>query len=305
VGQTATVVSVQYTVGDTTKTVNYSLTQPTSILYIQYPDSILEAVKNSTGALEIQAVVSVTYPDDAGLYDQFTERTDSSSSDGITVRARAILSYQQDTLRTSSMRTAQLESESRRHYRLNMDLAVLNYNALSVDSGDGTGDNSYLGINPNDEQDNDSVVWSNGYYNPSALPGLTSARHIRYTLKLYQKNASGVYEQVTDPEHYLETMNVDSSTITPQNGTYVVTADWSVGEGYKQGDIVETHVPIRFRVITGADFEASGLTYANYKVELTAELLDEKNQVLDGSTASDYIIYTNARILTGVVTTGS
>ena len=36
--------------------------------------------------------------------------------------------------------------------------------------------------------------------------------------------------------------------------------------------------------------------YANYKVRLTVVLLDASGNELDGTKASDYIIYTNARI---------
>lgn len=44
-----------------------------------------------------------------------------------------------------------------------------------------------------------------------------------------------------------------------------------------------------------------GLTYANYRVELTAVLLDEKNEKVNGTTASDYVVYTNAKIETGFI----
>lgn len=42
------------------------------------------------------------------------------------------------------------------------------------------------------------------------------------------------------------------------------------------------------------------LYYANYKVRLTAEL-QQRGGTITGSRASDYIIYTNAKILTTLV----
>ena len=59
-----------------------------------------------------------------------------------------------------------------------------------------------------------------------------------------------------------------------------------------------------FVPLTGAAFEEKGFTYANYMIRLTAELLEEKQdngtivkEVLPGTLASDYIVYTNARVL--------
>ena len=54
-------------------------------------------------------------------------------------------------------------------------------------------------------------------------------------------------------------------------------------------------------VNTGKAFEEQGLTYANYRVELTAVLLNDNNSVVNGTTASDYVVYTNAKIETGFI----
>lgn len=57
----------------------------------------------------------------------------------------------------------------------------------------------------------------------------------------------------------------------------------------------------KFVVKTGDAFEAAGLTYANYRVELTAVLLNDNNSVVNGTTSSDYVVYTNAKIETGFI----
>ena len=48
-------------------------------------------------------------------------------------------------------------------------------------------------------------------------------------------------------------------------------------------------------------FEEQGLSYANYRVELTAVLLNDNNSVVNGTTSSDYVVYTNAKIETGFI----
>ena len=60
---------------------------------------------------------------------------------------------------------------------------------------------------------------------------------------------------------------------------------------------------IDFTPLTGEAFEAKGYTYANYKVRLTAVLLDKNGKEIDGTKASDYIIYTNARIYQQILET--
>ena len=58
---------------------------------------------------------------------------------------------------------------------------------------------------------------------------------------------------------------------------------------------------IDLTVITGAAFEGQSFTYANYRVKLIVELLNENQEVIAYSTADDYIIYTNAKVLLGMV----
>ena len=43
------------------------------------------------------------------------------------------------------------------------------------------------------------------------------------------------------------------------------------------------------------------MTYANYKIRLEAELLDENRNAISGSNASDYLVYTNSRIYKNIV----
>lgn len=58
----------------------------------------------------------------------------------------------------------------------------------------------------------------------------------------------------------------------------------------------------RYAVITASEFEGKGYIYSNYKVLMTAQLLDENGNVISSSLCSDYIIYTNAKIVTELFT---
>ena len=54
-------------------------------------------------------------------------------------------------------------------------------------------------------------------------------------------------------------------------------------------------------LLAGAALEANGMTYANYKIRLEAELLDENQNAISGSNASDYLVYTNSRIYKNII----
>ena len=67
-------------------------------------------------------------------------------------------------------------------------------------------------------------------------------------------------------------------------------------ENFVQSDSRHQIARFQYAPLTGEAFEQKNYTYANYRVRLTAVLLDEKGNELDGTKATDYIIYTNARI---------
>lgn len=60
-------------------------------------------------------------------------------------------------------------------------------------------------------------------------------------------------------------------------------------------------IEIDLDVKTGSELEAiDGGTYANYKVKLTARLYKDDTPI-SNSNADDYIIYTNAKILSNLI----
>ena len=83
-----------------------------------------------------------------------------------------------------------------------------------------------------------------------------------------------------------------------QTGVFDYTFEWN-STSYKPGQVIQ--IPIDYSILTGGEFETQDLTYANYKVTLTVSLLDAAGKELEGSKASDYIIYTNAKVLTDVI----
>ena len=264
---------------------------------LMYPDSVYDYINSDTnGSITVKADISLTYGT-AGIIDQFPERKDGDTKTGIGVNASSYVAYSQNNIENSSI-SASGVMPARRYYRKAMTVAQLNYNVAEstvLESKDSPF--SQLGINAKDMTTEEMAITANAIYDLSALSRSTrdSGKKIQYTLKLYVKDNSGDYKQTNDISKYLSSFTLENATSSSGlNGKECVfTTDYN---GEEQNTAVT-----KFTVKTGKAFEEQGLTYANYRVELTAVLLDEKNEKVNGTTASDYVVYTNAKIETGFI----
>lgn len=264
---------------------------------LMYPDSVYDYINSDTnGSITVKADISLTYGT-AGIIDQFPERKDGDTKTGIGVNAASYVAYSQNNIENSSISKSG-DMPARRYYRKAMTVAQLNYNVAEstvLESKDSPF--SQLGINAKDMTTGEMAITANAIYDLSALSRSTkdSGKKIQYTLKLYVKDNSGDYKQTNDISKYLSSFTLENATSNSGlNGKECVfTTDYN---GEEQNTAVT-----KFTVKTGKAFEEQGLTYANYRVELTAVLLNDNNSVVNGTTASDYVVYTNAKIETGFI----
>lgn len=264
---------------------------------LMYPDSVYDYINSDTnGSITVKADISLTYGT-AGIIDQFPERKDGDTKTGIGVNAASYVAYSQNNIENSSI-SASGVMPARRYYRKAMTVAQLNYNVAEstvLESKDSPF--SQLGINAKDMTTEEMAITANAIYDLSALSRSTkdSGRKIQYTMRLYVKDNSGDYKQTNDISKYLSSFTLENATSSSGlNGKECVfTTDYN---GEEQNTAVT-----KFTVKTGKAFEEQGLTYANYRVELTAVLLNDNNSVVNGTTSSDYVVYTNAKIETGFI----
>lgn len=264
---------------------------------LMYPDSVYDYINSDTnGSITVKADISLTYGT-AGIIDQFPERKDGDTKTGIGVNAASYVAYSQNNIENSSI-SASGVMPARRYYRKAMTVAQLNYNVAEstvLESKDSPF--SQLGINAKDMTTEEMAITANAIYDLSALSRSTrdSGKKIQYTMRLYVKDNSGDYKQTNDISKYLSSFTLENATSNSGlNGKECVfTTDYN---GEEQNTAVT-----KFTVKTGKAFEEQGLTYANYRVELTAVLLNDNNSVVNGTTASDYVVYTNAKIETGFI----
>lgn len=264
---------------------------------LMYPDSVYDYINSDTnGSITVKADISLTYGT-AGIIDQFPERKDGDTKTGIGVNASSYVAYSQNNIENSSI-SASGVMPARRYYRKAMTVAQLNYNVAEstvLESKDSPF--SQLGINAKDMNTEEMAITANAIYDLSALSRSTkdSGKKIQYTMRLYVKDNSGDYKQTNDISKYLSSFTLENATSSSGlNGKECVfTTDYN---GEEQNTAVT-----KFTVKTGKAFEEQGLTYANYRVELTAVLLNDNNSVVNGTTSSDYVVYTNAKIETGFI----
>lgn len=264
---------------------------------LMYPDSVYNYINSDTkGSITVKADISLTYGT-AGIIDQFPERKDGDTKTGIGVNAASYVAYSQNNIENSSISKSG-DMPARRYYRKAMTVAQLNYNVAEstvLESKDSPF--SQLGINAKDMTTEEMAITANAIYDLSALSRSTrdSGKKIQYTMRLYVKDNSGDYKQTNDISKYLSSFTLENATSSSGlNGKECVfTTDYN---GEEQNTAVT-----KFTVKTGKAFEEQGLTYANYRVELTAVLLNDNNSVVNGTTASDYVVYTNAKIETGFI----
>lgn len=242
----------------------------------------------------------ITYPDGESIIAQFPERKDRDDTYGVTLSASSNLAYVSDNIEQSKMSESRSDSNGKSYYRENIEAATLSYNLPS----NSPNEMIRLGINGLDTNDKITAV---GYYNVLNLPetAIDKAKKVSFTLSLYQKTDSGIYDAVPIAE-YLENI-----TLYDKNGSAKSPA--STGDSYEYVFDKETElnyeagsfeVVSSYSVITGGAFDSKGKTYSNYKVQLTAQLLDENGEPIENSGCSDYIIYTNAKINSQLISVG-
>lgn len=274
-----------------------TLSEANDSYMLMYPDSVYSYINNDpNGSITVKADISLTYGT-AGIIDQFPERKDGDTKTGIGVNAASYVAYSQNNIENSSISESG-DMPAIRYYRKAMTVAQLNYNVAEstvLESKDSPF--SQLGINAKDMTTEEMAITANAIYDLSALSRSTkdSGKKIQYTMRLYVKDNSGDYKQTNDISKYLGSFTLENATSSSGlNGKECVfTTDYN---GEEQNTAVT-----KFTVKTGKAFEEQGLTYANYRVELTAVLLDANKEKVNGTTASDYVVYTNAKIETGFI----
>lgn len=270
---------------------------------IVYPESIREIMSNHKEGIVVEAVAEISFTTN-GLA-ELPVRVTGDGISGVMVEAKSAVSYSGvGSLASSELATSYKADEKNiRYYTAKTVNAKLSYYVNREENSN----INRLGVNGI----TDGGQWklsTLGAYDISDLSSdlISKASQIKVTLSLNKKDDNGSYGGLDNGKtigDYLKNSTITKPTFSAnsaENRTdkFENTFDWN-SASYNPGQVIQ--IPIDYSILTGSEFETQDLTYANYKVTLTVSLLDEKDNPLEGSKATDYIIYTNAKVLTDVI----
>ena len=242
---------------------------------------------------------TLTYSDD-GILNQFPVQN-SAKNNGIRIFAESALSLNETALDRSNLRVQ--GNDSNLFYREDVSLAKLYYNVDYSKVDYSLSPNNAPGINGRAESS--ISIPTVAVYDCSEVAGASSAEKLKLSATLYCKDSDGKYtDPIADYSGYLSISDISfkilgDGTITKDEGTF---SSFTLSNFDGQSRI---QICFNLNVKSSAAFETGEHTYANYKLVLKAELEAEQGngsyQIIEGSTASDFIIYTNAKIRTDLI----
>ncbi len=256
-----------------------------------YDLSGLRDIAGTAGSIVVVAEVT-----NLKMSEEAAKQVVAASQDGSSytkVHYRASLSTRTDTLSTSSMVAS--ASGIPGYYRKDLGSSTIELTASKQ---------SQLGINVDDLEFADGTIGAVGTYSllsvVDADSKIANAASVKYTLTLQRRaGTDGTYEGVNINDY----LSITSSDLG--GGSKGDSSIEFVDEGLATRDGNSNVFKLLFEVKVKTDVEKLGFTYANYRIVLTAELLDSNGGVIDTPVNvnsdqtyknSDYITYTLTRV---------
>ncbi|MCR5458016.1 MAG: hypothetical protein K6F14_08060 [Clostridiales bacterium] len=281
--------------------------------------SDLLSASQSGNALRVYGYVELNF-DETALETEFPPK-ESDSIVGMNVSATSNLAYEEGRLAYTSM-SKSFAADSHYYYRESDNSALLDYVSVTeLDEYDTVGKNSQnhsrLGLNgyaTDCYQKGYMPINTEAKYNASVLSAasIEKAEYVRLTISLSKKTDNVVngevtsveYSEVSDLLSYMAS-SVQITSGTLYNSTHTITSGNSVlvVDIPKASCLEESGLysfGLDFGVKTGTGFTE----YANYMITLRVELIYTENEVtytVENSGVSDYIIYTNAKVVPNVI----
>ena len=235
-----------------------------------------------------------------------------NGTDGYTMfNYRGVLATRAGALSYSTL-TASLSGTGVRasYYRTGAGTSTIKFTASKPDQ---------LGIVVDDLKDSgaNGTIGASGTYDLSGVSNaaekIKQATAVKYTVKLQRRTGTnGTYTDVNDINNYVSISSCPLKVGDPTGeGAYVLT-DTKIDDTFKTQNGQATFIlPLDFKVVTDISIEQF---YSNYRLVLTAQLLDSSDNAIDTPVNidrrsdqyvnADYITYTLTRVkLDGISTT--
>ena len=283
-----------YTKNETNHTVELDDVYPGSNYFKLDTGRILEALYDPQGqpVVTINSVMRVQFNDVTA----FPYNPDKKPKIGTQVSVKSSLAYREQDLLFSALNVLKGDPEGKYYYSTTRNNAELSFNAVPADDetdeiGYKTKNRSLLGVNG--RYGDKHPVLGRSMYNVDKIVDYESAEELQYTIELYKKvtDEDGTsYEKVDDISKYLENVDltdtkVELETDPSDPSKYVYTG--TIDHDHPLDNEKAFEAVFSCTVLTG---DAGQKEYANYKIQLTAELIGPANSWKDA-----YLIYTNAK----------
>ena len=229
---------------------------------------------------------------------QFPGRNSIAPNDGVTVSCASHVSFSKSEVEYSKNSISRDDQNERSYYSdTDPEYALLDLNPI----GDRLGDFTPLGINAlnieHEDQNHASFDLLPVLEVSPIVNEIDDYASAEITVELSQKN--------TDGRDYGDPLDIsDYLTVYYEGGSLAGTsydansAHMNVDKSLLVDTIAEITFPeLHFTVETGELLESKGHFYSNYKITVTVALKDEYGVVYKISRASNYVIYTNAKII--------
>lgn len=259
---------------------------------------LIDKFKNNE-TVTVKAVITLSYGNNVGTI--FPERASNDHLTGLLVHAKSCVAMDYNQLAIATVKSE--KDHSARYYCESPSHATMSYDAIEKYGTDGK--TLQLGINPLDRY---SIgIRAEGTYGYSAVSETTleNAKKIRYTLELFQKQENGEYGKTSMKEisSYLPAPKLVTNQSGGSEEVSFTLADgvYQLEHNFVRADSGNEIIIMDLEPKTGSELETVGGWYANYRVRLTAVMLDSDSNPLSDTLASDYIVYTNAKILQNLV----
>ncbi|MCI6228032.1 MAG: hypothetical protein MR636_04800 [Clostridiales bacterium] len=263
---------------------------------------LVDLLKQNPDKVTVEAVITLSYGNNVGQV--FPERGEGDTQTGLFVHAESRVATDSRQLQITKLKKA--DDGTEKFYCKSPSYASMTYDAIDKYGTDGK--TRQLGINP---LDRDSVgIRAEGRYDYSAVSEetLRNAKKIRYKIELFQKKNDG-YQMSSPIQNIASYLPAPKEITKDKNGNTVETAFTTKSDCYyldrafSRSDTGNDIIITDLVPVTGDALETEGVQgwYANYRVRLTAVLLNADGEEIPETLASDYIVYTNAKILQNLV----
>ena len=274
--------------------------------FAEFVTGNLGSAFSSAYTIEVNAEVSLTYTEPGAVLAQFPGRN-GEDRNGVTLSAASNIAFSPTTTTYSKNSINEEENPARSYYsEAGVDNATLSCQPF----GDRRGDFTPFGINALNDPPATLEILPTMDFTPIVQQVRGHYADAVVTVTLRQKPESGLYndedvEDVANVAQYIPSLSIGNYPASNAGHASYYSAEIPAS-ALIVDDVTITFPHIVFSVLTGNDFEdVTQGTYSNYRLTVSVVLRDAEQNEIAASKCTDFVIYTNAKVVPSFITTAN